>query len=121
MIHLCEKSRLGKSLVAQMIKSLTAMWEMGVQSLSQEGPLEKEMQPTPVFWSGKIPWTEESSGLQSLRSQRVEHDWRLTYRKRQKGTERLPRAGTGAAAGWDGKWPSVDTGFLSLWGGGLKT
>ena len=118
MIHLCEKSRLGKSLVAQMIKSLTAMWEMGVQSLGQEGPLEKEMKPTPVFWPGKIPWTEESSGLQSLRSQRVGHDWRLTHRKRQKVQRGCPglelgrrQGGTGSGRQW------VQACFLSGAGG----
>ena len=31
------------SLVAQVIKSLPAVWETQVQSLSPEGPLEKEM------------------------------------------------------------------------------
>ena len=31
------------SLVAQMVKSLPAMWETPVQSLGQEDPLEKEM------------------------------------------------------------------------------
>ena len=39
------------SLVAQTVKNLPAMQETGVQSLSQEDPLEKE--PTPVFWPGK--------------------------------------------------------------------
>ena len=33
----------GASLVAQMVKNLPAMWETWVQSLSQEGLLEKEM------------------------------------------------------------------------------
>ena len=32
------------------------------------------MQPTPVFLSGESPWTEEPGGLQSIVSQRVEHD-----------------------------------------------
>ena len=32
-------------------------------------PLEKEMAPTPVFLPGKIPWTEEPGGLQSVGSQ----------------------------------------------------
>ena len=42
------------SLVAQMVKCLPAMQETWVQSLGQEDPLEKEMQPTPVFLPGKF-------------------------------------------------------------------
>ena len=35
-------------------------------------PWSRKWQPIPVFW--KIPWTEESGGLQSTGSQRVGHD-----------------------------------------------
>ena len=45
---------LGATLVAQMVKCLPAMQETWVQSLGQEDPLEKEMQPTPVFLPGKF-------------------------------------------------------------------
>ena len=31
-------------------------------------------QPTPVFLPWRIPWTEEPGGLQSMGSQRVQHD-----------------------------------------------
>ena len=31
-----------------------------------EDPLKKEMQPTPVFLPGKIPWTEEPEGLHGV-------------------------------------------------------
>ena len=37
------------SLVAQMVKNLCIVRETQVQSLSLEDPLEKEMQPTPIF------------------------------------------------------------------------
>ena len=37
------------SLVAQTVKNLPAMWKTQVQSLCWEDPLEKEMQPTPVY------------------------------------------------------------------------
>ena len=30
--------------------------------------------PTPVFWPGESPWTEEHGRLQSMGSQRVGHD-----------------------------------------------
>ena len=39
---------------AQRVKCLPAMWETQVQSLHQEDPLEKEMEPTPVLLLGKF-------------------------------------------------------------------
>ena len=41
------------SLVAQMVKSLLAMWETQVQALGWEDTLEKEMAITPVLLPGK--------------------------------------------------------------------
>ena len=41
------------SLAAQTVKSLPAMRETWVRSLGREHPLEKEMQPTPVFLPGR--------------------------------------------------------------------
>ena len=41
------------SLVAQMVKSLPAMWETRVPSLGQKDPLEKEMATHSVFLPGK--------------------------------------------------------------------
>ena len=43
---------------------------MGVQSLGQEDPLEKEMAMHSSILAWKIPWTEESGGLQSMGSQK---------------------------------------------------
>ena len=43
--------------------------EAGVQSLDQENPLEKEMATHSTSLAWKIPWTEESSRLQSMGSQ----------------------------------------------------
>ena len=42
------------SLVALMVKNLSAMQETWVQSLGQEDPLEKGMQTTPVFLPGEF-------------------------------------------------------------------
>ena len=55
------------SLVAQMVRRLSAMQETRVW----EDPLEKEMaaHPSPLAW--KTPWTEEPGRLQSMGSQRV--------------------------------------------------
>ena len=62
------------SLVAQMVKNLPAIQETQVQSLSREDPLEKEMATHSSILAWKIPWTEEPEGLQSMGSQRVEHN-----------------------------------------------
>ena len=37
--------------------------------------LEKEMATHSSISTGRIPWTEEPSGLQSMGLQRVRHDW----------------------------------------------
>ena len=62
------------SLVAQTVKNPPAMQETRVQSLGQEDPLEKEMATYSSILAGKIPWTEEPGGLQSMELQRVGHD-----------------------------------------------
>ena len=48
---------------------------MQVPSPSQKDPLEEGMatHPTILFW--RISWTEDPDGLQSMGSQRVQHDW----------------------------------------------
>ena len=62
------------SLVAQPVKRLPAMRVTQVRSLGWEDPLEKEMAIHSSTLAWKIPWTEESSRLQSMGSQRVRHD-----------------------------------------------
>ena len=42
------------------------MQETHVQSIGQEDPLEKEMATPSSILAWRIPWTEESGGLQSL-------------------------------------------------------
>ena len=63
------------SLIAQMVTNLRAMLKTQVQSLGQEGPLEKGMatHSSILGWT-RIPWTEEPGRLQSIGSQRVEHN-----------------------------------------------
>ena len=63
------------SLMAQTVKRLPAMQETRVWSLGREDPLEKEMATHSSTLAWRIPWTEEPSGLQSMESQRVGHDW----------------------------------------------
>ena len=45
-----------------------------VQSLGGEDTLEKEMTTHSSILAGKIPWTEETGGLQSMGPQRLGHD-----------------------------------------------
>ena len=65
---------LGASLVAQMVKCLSAMWETWVRSLGWEDLLEKEMATHPSILAWKIPWTEKPDKLQSMGLQRVRDD-----------------------------------------------
>ena len=48
--------------------------EMWIQSLHWENPLEKEMVTHSSILAWEIPWAEEPSRLQSMGSQRVEHN-----------------------------------------------
>ena len=52
-----------------MIKNPSAVQETQVRSQGQEDPLEKKV----AIHSGRILWTEEPGGLQSMGSQRVPH------------------------------------------------
>ena len=60
LISKIELNYLNAKLVAQMVKCLPAMRETWVRFLGREDPLEKEMEPTPVFLPG------ESQGRGSL-------------------------------------------------------
>ena len=68
-------SSISISLVAQMVKRLSTMWETWVRSLGREDPLEKEMATHASSIAWKIPWMEEPGRLQSMGSQRVGHNW----------------------------------------------
>jgi len=52
-----------------MVKNLPAMLETWVQSLGQEDALEKGMATRCSTLAWRIPWTEESGGLQPMGSQ----------------------------------------------------
>ena len=45
-------------LVAQVVKSLSTVWETWVRSLGWEDPLEKEMETHSSIIAWKIPWTK---------------------------------------------------------------
>ena len=57
-----------------MVKNLSAVQEMQVQSMGQGDPLEKEMATHSNILAWKILWIEESGRLQSVGSQTVGHD-----------------------------------------------
>ena len=60
---------MGLPWVAQSVKNLPAMQETQVPSLGQEDALETEMAIHSSFLAQEIPWTQESGGLQTMRSQ----------------------------------------------------
>ena len=66
-------------LVAQMVKNLPAMQVTWVWSLGQEDPLEKGTPIQPRIRAWRIPWTEDTGGLESMGSQRVRHDWETNF------------------------------------------
>ena len=62
------------SLLAQMVKNPPAMQETQVQSLGQEGPLEKKMATHSRILVWRSLWTEESGRLHSIGLQRAGHN-----------------------------------------------
>ena len=54
------------SLVAQMVKRLSIMWETQIRSLGWEDPLEKEMAIHSRTIAWKIPWTEVHDTVQEI-------------------------------------------------------
>ena len=70
-VHICVYMAF---LVAQMVKNQPAMQEIWIQSLGWEDPLEKVMAIHSNILAWRIPWTKEPGELQSMESQRVEHN-----------------------------------------------
>ena len=66
--------------MAQRIKRLPAMQETRVQSLGWEDALEKEMATHSSILAGRIPWTEEPSGVckESDRTERLHFHFLLS-------------------------------------------
>ena len=62
------------SLMAQMVKNLPAMGETWVRSLGWENPMEEDMATHSSILAGRMPWTEEPGGLQSMGSLKVRQD-----------------------------------------------
>ena len=62
-----------------MVKRLPAMWEIRVQSLVREDPLEKEMATHSSILAWRIPWTEEPGGLQFMWLKELDMTEQLTH------------------------------------------
>ena len=62
------------SLVAQMVKNLTAMQKTWVRSLGWEDPVEEGMVTHSSVLAWRFPWTEEPGGLQFTGLQRAGHN-----------------------------------------------
>ena len=75
------------SLVAHMVKHLSAMRETWVRSLCREDPPEMATQSSTLAW--KIPWMEEPGRLQSMGSQRVRHDWATSLESHEEQVSQL--------------------------------
>ena len=77
--------------------------ETGVRALGWEDPLEEEAATHSSILAWKIPWTEEPGGLQSMGSQRVEHD--LVTKQQQQQDEgvvsrKIQHLGQSSRTGW---------------------
>ena len=55
--------------------NLPAMQEIQVQYLGRKDPLKEEMETHSSILDWRIPWTEETDGLQFIEPQRVTQDW----------------------------------------------
>jgi len=61
------------------MKNMPAMQKIWNRFLGWEDPLEEAMATHSSILAGKIPWTEEPGRLQSMGSQRVEHNWETEH------------------------------------------
>ena len=62
-----------------MVKNLPAMWEIRIQSLDQEDPLEKEMATHSSILAWRIPWTEKPGGLSPWGCKEADMTEQLTH------------------------------------------
>ena len=60
--------------MSETVKNPLTMQEIPVRSLGREDPLEKGMATHSSILAWRIPWTEETGGLQSMGLQRVRHN-----------------------------------------------
>ena len=68
------KVMLWASLVAQIVRIHLECSRPGFDPWVGKIPWERAWQPSPVFWPGESPWTEEPGWPQTMGSQRIRHD-----------------------------------------------
>ena len=61
--------------LSELLPAMQETQETQVPSLDWEDPLEEGMATPSSILAWRIPWTEESGGLQSIGLQRVGHNW----------------------------------------------
>ena len=76
--------RYGASMVAQMLKNLSAMQETRVQPLGHEDTLEKGMTTHSSILAWRNPRTEENSFMQSVGSKELDNWATSTHKKNEK-------------------------------------
>ena len=82
-------TKMWASLVAHTAKNLPPVWEIRVQSLGQENPLEKGMATHFSILAWRIPWTEESMVLQRAGHDQVTNVFTSLREKKQNTSESL--------------------------------
>ena len=65
------------SQVVWRVRNLPAVWEIHVQFLGQEGPLEKGLATHSSILAWRIPWAGKPDRLQSMGLQRIGPNWAL--------------------------------------------
>ena len=65
--------------MAQTVKNLPAMWETQILSLGQKDPLEKEMEPTPVFLPREFHGQRRLAGYSAWNCKELDMAERLTF------------------------------------------
>jgi len=69
------------------VQEISETPETQVQFVGWEDPLEEEVATHSSILAWEIPWTEETSGLQSMGSQRVGHGLVTKQRQLTNGSE----------------------------------
>ena len=68
--------------VAQVVKNLPEIQETQFRSLGLEDPLEMGMATPCSILAWRIPWTQESGGLQSIGLQELDMTFRLNHHQK---------------------------------------
>ena len=100
------------------VKNLPAKAEdirRGLNPWVRKTPWGRKWPPAPVFLPGKVPWTEEPGGLQSMRSQRVGNDWATNTSLQETQAGALCQL---RGVEWEGRWEggSKGRGYMYTYG-----